>query len=244
MISYRDEILKIWDENSDVEFLKYSPLTKVPDSTKSECLVLGINPSNSHKSLKRVIKIHSKDLEFKGILKELENQDTYNNFLLYTNFKKNELKIIDLQKFCHESHNHFIKQRKFLENINITEFEFFDLFPIWEVEQKKLENNLKSNTKIRDLVLQTFLGFIEVNNTQKLIFLNKGSFQIFLSFFKNIITLNTSTRINIGKKKQKVLESGLLNIEERKIKFYVIGIGGRDNNEKLVNEIKNISFIK
>jgi hypothetical protein len=240
--TYREEIIKIWKENSDIELFQLSPLTPVINENDVENLVVGINPSNSFKSLNRVIKRNLEVWNSNSKLVRIKSDEEYQNFLSFKYFEENEDTIHLIQKLCHQSHYHFQKQTEFLNKTGLFKYDFIDLFPIWKIKQLELLEELKQIPKIEKTLIYSFLNYINRNNFKRIIFLNRGSFDLFSKYFKFQLKLKSPLKIDTGGKHTRTIISGLFETDYTKLEIYVIGIGGRDNNTKLINEINKIQF--
>ena len=244
MEEYRKEILTLWTENKELDIFQLSPLTYIPNSINFDTLVIGINPSNSFHSLKKVINSHLNEWNSKPVLEKIKTEEDYQKFLMFKNFHQNEILIHDIQKYCHESHYHFYKQKYFLKESHIQKYDFLDLFPIWEIKQAKLIENLSKSIQIEKHLTSSFINYLKRCKFIRLIFLNKSSFEIFSKYYGNLLEMKSPLRINTGGVYSRIILSGILNLDDHKSKIYVVGIGGRNNNVKLINEINNIQFFK
>ncbi len=241
MKSYRSQILKIWRSNNK---LNYSPLLIPQNIEINKTLVVGINPSNSFPSLSPVRKHFIKEWNKDRIVKNVKDQKSYNKFLRFENFQKHQNSTWKIQEWCHQKHKHFLKQKMFLERLKINEFTFIDLFPIWRCKQMELVKFLNKNRKLEKSLINQFIEMIDKEKIQKLIFLNKESFNKFRKHTKEFILPSTKKKINVYKANLKYVEKGILKLKSNSLQYYTIGIGGRDNNDILIKKLLKSKFLK
>lgn len=242
MNKYRNKILSLWKENKKKPIFKYSPLL-IPKSIKiNKTLIVGFNPSKSYKSLEIVRNHFISQWEKDNLIKNINNQKSYNNFLKLEHLKKHQNSIWKIQEWCHLKHKHFIKQNGFLNHLEIKRFTFIDLFPIWECKQSNLVDYLKKNSETGKKITSYFIDLLEEQKIEKLIFLNKGSFKKFRSHIKNLILNYEIKHIDVNKRNSKIIEKGSFKLNNRNIKYYCVGIGGWGNNLQLTNKLYESNF--
>ena len=172
---YRGEIYKIFKGKKDPENRRpgirwaFEPIKK-----ETKYLVLGINPSNSYRKVNLVVE-KSKHKWSKG---KFKTQKEYDYFL--SNEEK-ESEITLLQELAHEHHPHFKKHRDFAKalKLNDTDYQFFDLFPIWRIKQKDFFDDLTDDEKEKSI--KAFKNLINsYSNLEGLLFFNAGAADFFM----------------------------------------------------------------
>ena len=241
---YREEILECWNQFSKEDnLLRFSPLTCFPEFYENDQVIVGINPSNSFNSLSPVLRNIRVDFELEHPINSIIDQNSYNEFLKYTNFEQSEELIIQLQHKCHEFHRHFRKYKRFLELMQVENIKNIDLFPIWETNQKSLEQFLNNQPELKSRLISSFFDFLTRNNVKNVLFLNSGAYSSFEKYFNKNIYNRFDTTINLGMRNL-IFTTGEINHSETIINFKKIGIGGHVNLELLADQLNknNISI--
>ena len=222
---YRGEIYKIFKEKKDPENRRpgirwaFEPIKK-----ETKYLVLGINPSNSYRKVNLVVE-KSKHKWSKG---KFKTQKEYDYFL--SNEKK-ESEITLLQELAHEHHPHFKKHRDFAKalKLNDTDYQFFDLFPIWRIKQKDFFDDLKDDEKEKSI--KAFKELVNRHpNLEGLVFFNAGAADFFMK--ENKIKWNTKEKVDTRKDKDhrgrrnSIIRIGNIDLINKSINVYGFGIGG------------------
>jgi len=193
-------------------------------SDESEYLILGINPSNSYSKVKSVIN-KSELTELKTLF---TNQKEYNEFL---SKKENEGKITTLQREAHKYHPHFKKHKNFASYLGIEKsYQFFDLFPIWEIKQEDLLADLDKNIDLKNELIDAFNNLIErKSNIKALLFFNAKAAKF---YFKNNHIEHKSIKFKLESQRK---YSYVIKGEVKNINVLGFGIGGWDfSGEKLI----------
>jgi len=199
-------------------------------SKKTEFLILGINPSNSYQRFKNVLKnsIHKGRLE-----KVIYDQKSYDNFL---SNEDNEDDITLLKKLAHKHHPHFNKHTDFAHLLDIYNFEFFDLFPIWMIDQDKLLYELENNLKLKNKIMTAFDELIyRLPNLKGLLFFNAKAGDYYFKHKQiqpKIISVKLDTQQNNSN-----LKKAEISLENRVIKILCFGIGGQTFGKKQREEL-------
>lgn len=233
---YRKEILECWNQFSKEDnLLRFSPLTCFPKFHENDQVIVGINPSNSFNSLSPVLRNIRGDFELEHPINSIIDQNSYNEFLKYTNFENSEKLIIQLQHKCHDYHRHFKKQTNFLNGMGIQSRQFVDLFPIWESNQNALDLFLNQNIELKSRLISSFFNFLERNNIDKILFLNAGAYKM-ENYFIESISNKVDTKIKLGLKNL-IFTTGEIKYGSAVVKFSKIGIGGYINLCLLIKQL-------
>jgi len=202
-------------------------------SDETEYLILGINPSNSYSKVKGVLNKSKKDK-----LKTLfTDQKSYDKFL---SIKGNEEIITSLQNEAHRYHNHFNKHKEFASNLGIEKiYQFFDLFPIWEIKQKDLLSNFEKNIDLKNQMIDAFNNLIYRNpNIKGLLFFNAKAANF---YFKNNCLKPESIKFKLDSQKK---YSWVIKGERKNIKVLGFGIGGWDfSGNKLIELAQKSKYL-
>jgi hypothetical protein len=220
---YRREIYKIFKGKKDPENGRpgirwaFEPIKK-----ETKYLVLGINPSNSYRKVNLVIG-KSNHKWFKD---KFKTQKEYDYFL--SNEEK-ESEITLLQELSHEHHPHFKKHRDFAKalKLNDTDYQFFDLFPIWRTKQKDIFDDLQDYEKEKSI--KAFKELVNRHpNLEGLLFFNAGAANFFMK--ENKIKWNTKEKVNVRKDhsgtRNSIIRIGNIDLINKSINVYGFGIGG------------------
>jgi hypothetical protein len=232
MQQYIKEIKEIFSATSNQDgFLGIRVCHK--DLTSVKALVLGINPSNSIKAFGRT--------EFRQQLRQddsvffdqvLSSQNAYNQFLSFSHYQKNEERICELEICAHAFHPHFQKHNQFAKALGIDEqYAFFDLFPIWEIQQATLLDKLNQKPAVSAQLISAFIQLLIAHpQIQQLYFFNKKSYHLFLEFISIQSTVQILAKkkleFQIGRqKKSAVFETTVQLGALRTIQVIAFGIG-------------------
>lgn len=224
---YKKEIVTIFNDKPDIENGKPGiRWTFEPIKNETKYLILGINPSNSVNKVNSVI-LKSGERWIKG---KFKNQKKYDLFLAN---KENEEQITLLKELSHEHHPHFKKHKFFLSYLNDIEennYQFFDLFPVWGIKQKKFIAELDFDKKVKSI--EAFIDLIDRHlNLKGLYFFNTGAAEFFMKENKANWDV-PHKRINVRKEKDRkgerisVVKKGKIKLNNRNIDVHCFGIGG------------------
>lgn len=204
--------------------------------THINALILGINPSNSIQAFKRrafkqAIAAHHE------LPQEILNQQVaYDDFLCFENSKDNHDLICLLENLSHRHHPHFQKHHLFAKALGIADKSmYWDLYPIWEIEQANLLKKLKQNPVLSQQLIAAFTDLLIRNSQIKtLYFFNSGAYE---TFMKQIIL---DSRICYSEVKQLNLKVG--RQKPSKIKKSVLTVNGKRQLEMIGFGIGSYSF--
>lgn len=244
MQQYIQEVKKIFSfHENQQDFLGIRVCPR--DLTKIDTLILGINPSNSIKSFSRNEFRHQLRADNNVFLEQvLTAQSAYDEFLSFAHYAKNEEQICKLENRAHAFHPHFQKHSRFAKALGIDEqYAFFDLFPIWEIQQTELLKKLDLKPAISEQLIAAFIQLLlEQPQIEKLYFFNKKSYHLFLGFItKNPaiqVVKKEDLELQVGRqKKSAVLETTVHLGAQRTVQAIAFGIGsysfGADACEEL-----------
>lgn len=214
-------------------------------------LILGINPSNSIQAFKR-----SKFKQALEVYNELpqeifSNQDAYNHFLSFENHERSQHLICKLENLSHRYHPHFQKHNLFAEALGIADTSsFFDLYPIWEIEQGRLLKKMQQNRVLSQQLITAFTDLLVRNSQIKtLCFFNTGAFDTFIKQInldsKTCLSEVKEIKLNIAKRQiPSTVKKCILTINSSsQIELIGFGIGsysfGREACLQLAAAYKN-----
>lgn len=221
---YKKEIVNIFNNVPDIENGKPGIRWAFePIKNETTYLILGINPSNSVNKVNSVI-LKSGERWIKG---KFKNQKQFDLFLAN---KENEEQITLLQELSHEYHPHFRKHKNFLSYLNDIEennYQFFDLFPVWGIKQKKFISELNFDQKVKSI--EAFIDLIDRHpNLKGLYFFNSGAAEFFMN--ENKAKWYKKVPINVreddSRVRNSVVKKGEIKLNNRSIDVYCFGIGG------------------
>lgn len=243
---YKRKIIEIFEPRSiRKNWIIRWAFNEIRDET--EYLILGINPSNSYKMFKEMIDEFRNDnnyiTRFAGLHEVLEdlqsgnskqsNQSKYDEFL---SDKNNESYITQLQELAHIYHKHFKKHKYFANKLKLkNKYQFFDLFPIWEIKQENLLNKMKNE---KEESINAFVGLVDRHpNLKGLFFFNAGAGKFFMKERKadwDLIERVDVRELNDNKGSRiSIVKKGSINLINRDIDVFSFGIGGHWNNAQL-----------
>lgn len=244
MQQYIQEVKKIFSTNANQQdFLGIRVCPK--DLSQLDALILGINPSNSIKAFSRNEFRHQLRTANNVFLERvLTDQNTYDAFLSFAHYEKNEEQICNLENHAHAFHPHFQKHSRFAKALGIdAQYAFFDLFPIWEIQQTTLLKKLDLKPAISEQLIAAFIQLLlEHPQIQKLYFFNKKSYHLFLGFIiKNAaiqVLRKDEFELEIGRqKKSTVSETTILLGSKRTVQAIAFGIGSYSFGAEACHEL-------
>ena len=252
MQQYIQEVKKIFSSTANQDgFLGIRACHKELHEVQS--LILGINPSNSIKAFGRnEFSQHLRTDDSAFFDQVLSSQTAYDEFLSFAHYQKNEARICELATHAHTFHPHFQKHSQFAKALGIDkQYAFFDLFPIWEIQQAVLINKLDQKPAVSEQLITAFVNMLKVHpQIQQLYFFNKKSYHLFLEF----ITIHSTVQIldkkelefQIGRqKKSSVFETTIQLGAQRTIQVIAFGIGSYSFGTEACQELaKNYLIVQ
>ena len=236
MEKYLKNVYNVYKNYSRKDDFYLGPRLTPMDNENPKYLILGINPSNSYGPHAEFSKEICDDLREISVLNDQEErQRRFNDFLSFKNYEQNREYVCKLQELAHIHHNHFEKHKDFAEKLGLSKehYAFFDLFPLWEIEQEALLDKLEGHPKLEKELLDEFFEFIDRNKSiEELLFFNAGAYKKFSNYLEPYIFQKQEKKHRIPMKHQKknvnwnVFESSVLLKGGQKIKVWGYGLGG------------------